>query len=414
MFQLESAQMEKYARVAIEVGLKLRPGQELVITAPIQAVDFVRHATRIAYQAGAKLVTTLYGDDSTALSLYQNASPDSLDYASGWIAEGLATAVANGAARLAVLGDNPTLFKDIDPALLARAGKARGLAYKRLSQLTTGSVSNWSIVAYPTSEWASQVFPGEENALEKLWEVVLKSCRCDNTVVDPVAAWDLHNGALHERSSKMNSSKFDSLHFVGAGTDLVVGLAENNVWEGGAAPTVDGHLYNANIPTEEVFTTPHSRKVNGVAKSTKPLLYRGTLISGIEVTFKDGAAIEVKAETGEQVLRDMIAEDENACRLGEVALVPDNSPISNTGILFCETLFDENASCHIAFGQSYSKCMIDTPEMSAEQRAQALEEWGANTSRIHTDWMIGSKDVAVYGIKNGLSTPIIIEGEWVL
>ena len=414
MYNPNKELLERYARVAIEVGLKLRRGQELIISAPIEAVEFVRAATRIAYNNGAKLVTAFYGDDDTALMRYTESDNSQLDYANGWLAKGMAEAVSNGAARLAVLGNNPTLFKDVDPKDLAIAGKARGIAYKPLSKLTTGSVSNWSVVGYPTAAWAAQVFPGDENALEKLWDVVLKSCRCDAGVTDPIDAWNEHNKNLHVRSAKMNEHRFDALRFVGGGTDLTVGLADNHVWEGGAAPTVDGHLYNANIPTEEVFTTPHSRKVNGVAKSTKPLLYRGTLIDGIEVTFKDGAAVEVKAEKGEQVLRDMIAEDENACRLGEVALVPDNSPISNTGILFCETLFDENASCHLAFGQSYSKCMIDTPDLNEEERAAHLLEWGANSSRIHTDWMIGGKDVTVFGVSNGVELPIIQNGEWVL
>lgn len=413
MYSPTKEMISRYAEVAVKVGLNLVPGQELIINAPIEAVELVREVTRIAYNAGAKLVTTFYGDDTTALMRYTESDCSQLDYANGWLARGIAEAFGNGAARLAIIGDNPTLFKDVDPAHLATAGKARGIAYKPLSKLITGSVSNWSIVAFPTEVWADQVFPGDEKALEKLWDVVLKSCRCDESVADPIENWNTHNSILHERSQKLNDTRFDAIRFVGAGTDLVVGLAENHVWEGGSAATVDGHFYNANIPTEEVFTTPHRSVVNGVVKSTKPLLYRGTLIDGITVEFKDGKAVSVSATQGEQVFKDMIEEDEHACRLGEVALVPANSPISNTGILFRETLFDENASCHLAFGQSYSKCMIDTPDLSADEREEQLLAWGANASRIHTDWMIGSKDVRVLGVKDGVESTLIENGVWV-
>mgnify|MGYP001199429075 CR=1 FL=1 len=413
MYSPTKEMISRYAEVAVKVGLKLQKGQELIINAPIEAVDLVRAVTKIAYNAGAKLVTTFYGDDTTALMRYTESDCSQLDYANGWLARGIAEAFGNGAARLAIIGDNPTLFKDVDPAHLSTAGKARGIAYKPLSKLITDSVSNWSIVAFPTQIWADQVFPGDLNALEKLWDNVLKACRCDSSVEDPIQNWEDHNERLHERSRKLNDSRFQAIRFVGDGTDLMVGLADNHVWEGGSAPTVDGRYYNANIPTEEVFTTPHSRKVDGFVKSTKPLLYRGTLIDGIRVRFEGGKAVEVTAEKGEQVFRDMINEDENACRLGEVALVPANSPISNTGILFQETLFDENASCHLAFGQSYSKCMIDTPNLTDEEREKSLKEWGANSSRIHTDWMIGSDKVTVMGVKDSKETILIENGEWV-
>ncbi|MCT7665286.1 aminopeptidase [Shinella kummerowiae] len=406
---VDAAKLDKLAEVAVRVGLQLQRGQDLVMTAPIAALPLVRLITKHAYMAGAGLVSTFYADEEATLARYRHAPDESFDRATDWLYEGMAKAYANGAARLAIAGDNPMLLSAEDPAKVARANKANSTAYKPALEKIANFDINWNIVSYPNPSWAKQVFPNdaEDVAVEKLANAIFAASRVD--VADPVAAWAEHNAALARRSAWLNGERFAALHFKGPGTDLIVGLADGHEWHGGASTAKNGITCNPNIPTEEVFTTPHALRVEGHVSSTKPLSHQGTLIDDIQVRFEGGRIVEAKASKGEAVLNKVLDTDEGARRLGEVALVPHSSPISASGILFYNTLFDENASCHIALGQCYSKCFLDGASLTPEQiRAQ-----GGNESLIHIDWMIGSDKVDIDGIRNdGSRMPVMRAGEW--
>lgn len=402
--------LDKLADVTVHVGLNLQRGQELVITAPIEALPLTRKITERAYQAGAKMVTTLYSDDAATLARYRFAPSDAFDYAPAWLYEGMAEAYAAGAARLAITGQNPALLKGQDPDRISRASKAQSIANRRALELIASFHINWSIVAYATVDWAKMVFPdlAEEQAVEKLWEAIFKASRLDTD--DPVAAWAAHNANLHKRVQFLNEKRYAALHFKGPGTDLKVGLADDHVWSGGAAVAKNGVVCNPNIPTEEVFTTPHKDRVEGYVSSSKPLAYQGSLLDGIRVRFEGGRIVEASAKVGEDILKQLLETDEGARRLGEVALVPHSSPIAQSGILFYNTLFDENAASHIALGQAYSECIRGGDRLSREELAAR----GANASLIHVDWMIGSNEIDVDGITHtGQAEPLMRRGEWV-
>ncbi len=406
---IDPIKLDKLAEVAVKVGLQLQRDQDLVMTAPLAALPLVRLITKHAYMAGAGLVTTFYSDEETTLARYAHAADASFERAAGWLYEGMAKAYADGAARLAIAGDNPLLLSGQDPARVARANRANSTAYKPALEKISNFDINWNIVSYPNPSWAKVVFPElpEDEAVLRLAEAIFAASRVD--VADPIAAWAEHNANLKTRSSWLNGERFSALHFTGPGTDLTVGLADVHEWHGGASTAKNGVTCNPNIPTEEVFTTPHAMRVEGYASSTKPLSHQGTLIDEIQVRFEGGRIVEAKASRGEAVLNKVLDTDEGARRLGEVALVPHSSPISASGILFYNTLFDENASCHIALGQCYSKCFLDGASLSQEQIAAQ----GGNSSLIHIDWMIGSDKVDIDGIRaDGSRVPVMRKGKW--
>jgi aminopeptidase len=406
---VDPVKLEKLAEVAIKVGLQLQKGQDLVITAPVVAMPLVRLITRHAYIAGAGLVTAFYADEESTLARYQYGNDESFDRASGWLYEGMAKAYASNAARLAISGDNPMLLAGQDPAKVSRANRANSAAYKPALEKISNFEINWNIVSYPNPSWAKLVFPDDPEAIAvaKLAKAIFAASRVD--VADPIAAWNEHNANLHKRSAWMNGQNFATLHFQGPGTDLRVGLADGHEWHGGASVAKNGITCNPNIPTEEVFTTPHALRVDGHVSSTKPLSHQGTLIDNIQVQFEGGRIVQAKASRGEEVLNKVLDTDEGARRLGEVALVPHSSPISASGILFYNTLFDENASCHIALGQCYSKCFVDGATLSQEQ----IKAQGGNSSLIHIDWMIGSDKVDIDGVKHdGSRVAVMRNGEW--
>ncbi len=408
-FLTQESKLDRLGEVAVKVGLGLQVGQELVMTAPIEALPLVRRITEHAYKAGASLVTTLFSDDEATLMRFRHAPDGSFDVASGWLYEGMASAFRNGAARLAIAGDNPSLLSGEDGDKVARANRARSRAYQPALELIAGFDINWTIVSFASLAWAKAVFPNEPDsiAVAKLWDAIFSASRVDRR--DPIAAWAEHNAVLHARTALLNRKRYAALHFKGPGTDLTVGLADDHEWEGGASTAKNGVVCNPNIPSEEVFTTPHKDRVEGVVRSTKPLSYQGTLIQDIEVRFEAGRIVEAKARTGEEVLGKVLETDEGAARLGEVALVPHSSPISASGLLFYNTLYDENAACHIALGQAYAKCIRGGATMTAEE----LAEKGANKSLIHIDWMIGSGEIDIDGIDAaGVSEPIMRKGEW--
>jgi aminopeptidase len=404
------ARLDRLAAVAIEVGLGLARGQELLITASLDALPLVRRITEHAYRAGASLVTTFYTDDESTLARFRYAPDASFDTAATWLQDGVAQAFHNNAARMAIAGANPSLLAKEDPKKVGRANRAFSKASRPAMELITRHAINWTIVAAATPAWAAAVFPDETKkvAMAKLWDAIFAASRVD--APDPVAAWRAHDDRLRQRAALLNDRRYSTLYFRGPGTDLRVGLADDHMWMGGGTTAGNGLECIPNIPTEEVFTTPHCKRVEGTVTSTKPLSYQGTLIAGIQVRFEGGRVVESHASQGEAVLRKMLETDEGASQLGEVALVPHSSPIAASGLLFSNTLFDENAASHIALGQAYSTCIRGGDTM----KPPALAEKGANDSLIHVDWMIGSGEIDLDGITTGGATePLMRRGEWV-
>jgi aminopeptidase len=402
--------LDRLAQVAVQSGLGLAPGQELVMTASVDALPLARKITEHAYKAGASLVTTFFADDASALLRYKYAPDASFDKAASWLYEGMAAAYRNGAARLAITSANPSLLSKEDPEKVSRANRAMSKAYRPALELITRHDINWTIVSAGTPVWAAAMFPElrADEALAKLWNAIFAASRADQA--DPVAAWNAHDAHLHARANWLNEKRYAALHFKGPGTDLKVGLADDHLWLGGGTTAGNGNYCIPNMPTEEVFTTPHKDRVDGTVRSTKPLSHQGTMIEDIAVRFDGGKIVEAHAAKGEIVLQRMIETDEGARRLGEVSLVPNSSPISASGLLFLNTLFDENAACHIALGQAYSTCLKDGDKLTPEQLAAK----GANDSLIHVDWMIGSGKMDVDGITaDGTAEPVLRAGEWV-
>jgi aminopeptidase len=406
---IDPVKLDRLAEVAVKVGLGLRPGQDLLLTAPAIALPLVRRIAVHAYKAGAGIVTPILSDEEMTLARYRNGHDSSFDRAANWLYEGMAKAFANNTARLAIVGDNPMLLSGEDASKVARASKANSIAYQPALEKIVNFDTNWNIIAYPSTSWAKQVFPNdpEEIAVGKLADAIFAASRVDRE--DATANWASHNAVLRERTNWLNGQRFRALQYSGPGTDLIIGLADGHEWEGGASLSKNGISCNANIPTEEVFTTPHCRRVYGHVVSSKPLSYQGTLIDNIAVRFEDGRIVDAKASRGAEVLNKVLDTDEGARRLGEVALVPHSSPISQSGLLFYNTLFDENAASHIALGQCYSKCFVNGAQLTPQQIAAQ----GGNQSLIHIDWMIGSAETDIDGIlADGSKVPVFRKGEW--
>jgi aminopeptidase len=406
---IDPQHLDQLAEVAVQIGLNIQPGQDLVLTGPIAALPLVRRVAAAAYRAGAGLVTPVLGDEEVTLARYRHAGDASFDRAPGWLYQGMADAFAQGAARMAIVGDDPMMLAGQDPAKAARAGKANAIAYQPALERIANFDINWSIVSYPTAAWARRVFPDQPEAIAvaQLAEAIFAASRI--TGDDPVVAWKAHNAELERRTGWLNDQRFASLHFTGPGTDLRVGLADGHAWHGGASEARNGVVCNPNIPTEEVFTTPHARRVDGHVRASKPLSHQGSLLDGIEMRFEGGRITEARASTGEAVLHQLLETDDGARRLGEVALVPHSSPISRSGLLFYNTLYDENAASHLALGQCYSKCFVKGETLSKEQ----IETQGGNASMIHVDWMIGDGSTDIDGItSDGARLAVFRRGEW--
>ena len=382
---IDGASLDKLAELAIKTGVALQPQQDLLISAPIESLPLVRRLCIHAYRAGAGIVTPLFTDPEIILARYEHASDNSFDASAYWLFNGMGEAFDNNTARLAIVGDDPMLLSKQDPEKVGRVNKANSLASKPTRERITRFDINWNIISWPGLAWAQRMFPEllASEAQSKLAEAIFLASRVDQK--DPIASWKEHNINLRVKSDWLNGQDFKALHFFGPGADLTVGLADGHEWMGGASMAKNGVTCNPNIPSEEVFTTPHALKVEGYVRSTKHLSHQGTLIDEIEVRFEAGRIIDAKASKGEKVLLKVLDSDEGARRLGEVALVPDNSPISQSGLLFYNTLFDENAASHIALGQCYSKCFRNGGNLSKEE----VKSRGGNSSIIHIDWMIG-------------------------
>ena len=393
----------------MRTGLNLQEGQELVMTVPAAALPLARAITAAAYRAGAGLVTPIISDREITLARFEHASADSFDRAPNWLYEGMAQAFERGAARLALVGEDPLLLAEQDAGKVVQANRANATAYRPALAAISGFHINWSIIGCPTMDWAQRIFPDlpASDALDRLAAAISMTARLDRP--DPVAAWAEHNAQLAKRCKMLNEARFDALRFRGPGTDLTVGLAQGHFWQGGASQARNGVICNPNIPTEEVFTTPHAARVNGHVRATKPLSHQGSLLEEIEMSFEEGRAVSARATRGGDILREMLATDEGAARLGEVALVPHSSPVSQSGLLYYNTLFDENAASHIAMGQCYASCFEGGDSLSKDE----IRARGGNESLIHVDWMIGSEKIDVDGLRDGAEPVALMrQGEW--
>lgn len=406
---IDPVKLDRLAEVAVRTGVNLGEGQELVITAPIEALPLVRRIVVHAYKAGASLVTPIFSDGEITRARYEHGADAGFDKAPAWLFEGMGAAFKSGAARMAITGDDPMLLAEQDPEKVARVGKATSIAAKPAMGPIVGFEVNWNIVAYPGAGWAAKVFPDldVEEAQSRLMDAIYDASRIGGD--DPVKNWAEHTLELKKRVKWLNERKFDALQYSGPGTDLRLGLAEGHIWKGGASPALNGIICQPNIPTEEVFTCPHAYKVDGTVAATKPLAHQGSVIEDIAVRFEAGRIVEATASKGQDVLRALLKTDDGASRIGEVALVPHSSPISQSGVLFYNTLFDENASCHIALGQCYADTIAGGSEFSPEE----LQQKGGNQSIIHVDWMMGSDAVDIDGITpTGEVVPVMRGGEW--
>ena len=399
----------KYADVVVKIGLNLRKGQRLLIRALLDDAPLVRKVTESAYKAGAVFVDVAYADEQLTRIRLEQADPESLTEVPNWMLMRFEEYYQRMDAELAISSADPELMSGIEPARIAKYRKAISQKMEPLRKYENST--NWCVVSTASPAWAKKVFPdlAIQEAQERLWKEIFASCRID--APDPVAAWSNHVNNLNKYRSYLNGQRFTALHYKAPGTDLTIGLPEKQLWQGAQAEFKNGITGIPNLPTEEVFTTPHKDKVNGTVKATLPLNYSGVLIEDFSLTFENGRAVTVTAQRGEETLQKLIESDENACRLGEVALVPHSSPISQRGTLFFNSLFDENASCHIALGTSYRDTLIGGEDMTDDE----FEAQGGNKSLIHTDFMIGSNKLDIDGLKaDGSSTPVMRSGEWAI
>lgn len=405
--------LTEFARLAVTVGVNVQKGQLLRIIAPIEAKDLVHECARIAYEVGAGDVVVDYSDDVLSRIRFEKAGLEVLKEVPQWQVDKQAYLIDKKCCMLSITSPDPDVLDGIDPQKIKEATMARLKAMKQFQYYTTNNIGQWSIVAYPNLTWAKKVFPNdsEEVALNKLAEAILKASRVNDSE-DVVAVWDRHNRAVKGYAKKMNDFNFDYLHFQNSlGTDLKVGLIKDHIWEGGADVTAGGVVFNPNIPTEEVFTMPDRHKIAGRVVASKPLSYNGNLIDGFELTFDGGEVVSFKAAKNEEALKNMLDTDEGAKSLGEVALISHDSPISNLNILFYNTLFDENASCHLALGRCYPSNVRGGMEMSDEE----LYAKGGNNSLIHVDFMFGSADMEITGVKSdGTEIKVFKNGNFVI
>lgn len=393
------AELEKLkkdlAELVVKTGVNIQKGQRLAIRCPVECADFARLCAAVAYEAGCREVLMRWEDDELKRMKFLHAEDDVFDTVNQWEVEYHNILSEEGAAFLTIYAEDPGLLAGVDPDRIRRAQVSSGKALEEYRTRLMSSECAWSICSVPTKAWACRVFPelSEEEAIARLWEEILASCRVDGG--DALANWQAHAAEMKHHVDILNEYNFKTLKYKNAaGTDLTVGLPEGHIWAGGDELTKAGVRFSANIPTEEVFTLPDRNDVNGTVVATKPLCLNGTVIEGLRFTIKDGKIIEAHADTGEEILRDAIAVDEGASYFGEVALVPYDSPISNSGVLFFNTLFDENASCHMAFGEAYPSCLAGSENMTEEE----LAERGVNKSMMHEDFMIGSPDLEITGI----------------
>ncbi len=413
---MNARQLEQYGELAVRVGLNLRAGQRLLVIGPLasggvslEAAPLVREIAAAAYRAGASLVETIWGDEGLQMTRYRLAPRDSFGEFSAWLPKALFEHAEAGQAIVSVYANDPDQLKDEPPELVSAVQQAVSKQVRPFRELISRNQTNWTVVAAAGAGWAARVFPDAPPAERsgRLWEAIGRLVRLDRP--DPVAAWEEHLEALARRRDFLNAKRYASLRYTAPGTDLTIGLPDGHLWVAGRSESRSGITFAPNLPTEEVFTMPHRDRVDGVVRSSKPLSYGGTVIENFSLTFEGGRVTAVTAERGEAVLRQLVDTDAGAGRLGEIALVPHSSPVSQSGLLFYNTLFDENAASHVALGSAYKFTLSGGEEMDDA----AFERAGGNRSGVHCDFMIGSGALDIDGVMaNGATEPLMRRGEW--
>jgi aminopeptidase len=410
---MNKEKLRKYAELAVKMGVNIQKGQPLAISSPIETAQFTRFLVEEAYKAGARKVSVDWHDESISKMHYEFMDLEDLKKVPKWSIDKAETAMEENTARISISASNPELLKDIDPVKIKESGKARSQALVNVQAQLMANKVQWCVLSIPTINWAKKVFPdvSDEEAVTKLWDAIFSAVRIkdDN---DPIEEWKQHNKTLAEKVKTLNDLNLSYLHFTSSnGTDFKVGLVKNHIWAGGSEYNQSNVEFNPNMPTEEVFTMPDANFAEGKVVASKPLNYNGQLINNFELIFKDGKVVDFNAEQGKETLRSLIELDEGSCRLGEVALVPYESPISLSGILFFNTLFDENAACHLALGKAYPMNIKDGTNLSLDE----LKARGANHSLTHVDFMIGTKDLDIVGYdQEGKSIQIFKNGNWAI
>lgn len=405
-----SDQLDLYANLLVRKGVSLRRGQELVLQAPVERADFARRVVSAAYRAGAGHVTVIWKDDEVTRLTYENCDLSFFESTPSWQVEQLNSLAEAGAAFLFLEGSDPSALKGVDPAKPAAAAHARNTECRAFRDGMDFGRNAWCIAGVPVRAWAHEVFPdlSQDEALYRLWVLILEVSRADGE--DPESAWETHNASFEKTKRFLNSHRFDALRYESEnGTNLTVGLTDGHVWDGGAGRTQDGVTFFPNIPTEEVFTSPDRTRADGVVHSSLPLVHSGQTVRDFWLRFEAGRVVDYGAEQGREVLRHIIETDEGSCRLGEVALVSKNTPIRQSETLFFSTLYDENASCHLALGNGFPECIMGGVSLGKE----GLLSRGVNQSSTHVDFMIGADDLNIYGVAaDGSETPVFVNGQW--
>lgn len=404
--------INQYARLSVAVGVNVQKDQEVVVQCPVECAYFARAIADAAFEAGAKDVIVHYSDDKLQRIRLEHASTETLTDIPPWKAQSNNYYADRDSVYIMITASDPSVFEGIDPKKLSAQVKATRQATKPTVDARMSGKMRWNICAAPSLGWAQKVFPDlePEKAMERLWDAIFTAVRIGES--DPVELWKQHQKKLDERTAYLNRMQFDALHYVNSlGTDLTVGLPENHRWKGGGDYSPTGVFFVPNMPTEEVFTLPHKDRVNGTVYSALPLNYNGNVIDRFSLTFQNGVVTDFTAEKGYEVLKALLDTGEGAKQLGEVALIPYHSLISDMKILFYNTLFDENASCHLAIGDSYTDCLQNHKEMTEQQ----LRDAGANHSLVHVDFMIGTSDLTITGLsKDGTETPLFQNGDWAI
>lgn len=408
MIENFSEKLKKYAELIVKVGVNVQKGQPVVLYISVTQQELAHLIVEEAYEAGASEVMIEWKDTFSEREFLKHASEERLENVPEYIVKKGNYIAGKKAARISVMSADPGAYSGIDQKRIAKNQAAMGKALRQVRKATQNNDLSWTVVSAADQAWAEKVFPEKKGqaAIDALWEEIFKTTRIDKA--DPIKAWHEHDQKLHEKSDWLNEQQFSALHYVSPVTDITIGLPENHVWEGAGSFTPEGTEFMANMPTEEVFTAPDNRRINGYVTATKPLSYAGNILEGMRFSFKDGKVVEATAEKGQDIL-DELLKNAGADSLGEVSLVPDESPISQSGIIFYNTLYDENASDHLALGAAYPFNVQGGREMSNEE----LLEHGVNVSKTHVDFMVGSSEMNIDGIKeDGTVVPVFRNGNW--
>lgn len=404
--------IENFAKLAVEFGVNVKEGEDVLINSPIESPELARLITKAAYEKGARLVSVDWRDDTLTRLAFENQDQETLNEVASWKIEKLKYQIAEKKSnRISIASEDPDLLKGLDQKKISEAVRENSKATKEFVKYTMNDIVSWLVISVPSKKWAKKVFPdlSEEEAYNKLWEVILDVSRVSDSWEETKANWENHIKTLEEKAKYLNDHQFDKVHYESKnGTDLWVKLPKDHIWMSAGSKNAKGDLFIPNMPTEEVFTAPQYDGVDGKLVATKPLVYNGVVINNFEFIFENGKVVDFDAKEGKETLAKMLESDEGSKNLGEIALVPYDSPISNSNILFYNTLFDENASCHFALGKAYPTCVVGGADLDDDK----LKERGINDSLIHEDFMVGNSDLKITAYKGEKEFKIFENGNW--